>query len=473
MTQTNFQRPTSPQDYRALFNVEQQVPRLDGSVGTYINFDNAASTPPFRSVQETLNRFAEWYASVHRGAGFKSQLATRAYEQARDITMQFVGADPQAHVCIFGKNTTEAINKLAHRFPFTPERDVVLTSLMEHHSNDLPYREVAKVVHIGVRPNGELDEADFDAQLKAYAGRVALVAITGGSNVTGYITPSRRLAEKAHAAGAQIFVDCAQLAPHREVRLGALDDPTHFDYVAIAGHKMYAPYGAGALIGRRDTFAQGDPDLRGGGTVDIVTLDSAEWNPPPDRDEAGSPNVPGVVALAAAMRQLEAIGMEHVAAHEAALTARLLTQMNKIEGLEIKGNTDPTCATTRLGVVTFGVKGMSHILVASILGHEFGIGVRNGRFCAQLYTWELMGLTEADKEAVRADMRARKRTNLPGLVRASFSLYNTEAEVDYFVEALQKIVRKEYGGQYTQDPVTGDFVPAGWAPRYEDYFCLL
>jgi cysteine desulfurase/selenocysteine lyase len=244
--------PASP--YRTLFSVEQQVPRLDGSLGPYINFDNAASTPPSRAVQAVVNDFAGWYSSVHRGTGFKSQLATRAYEQARQIILRFVGGRPGEHVCIFGKNTTEAINKLAHRFPFTPERDVVLVSLMEHHSNDLPYRAAAKVVHIGLTPAGELDEADYDAQLAAYAGRVALVAVTGASNVTGTITPARRLAEKAHAAGAHILVVCAQLAPHRAVDVGALDDPGHFDYVTFSGHKKYAPYGTGVLVGRRDTF---------------------------------------------------------------------------------------------------------------------------------------------------------------------------------------------------------------------------
>ncbi len=267
---------------------------------------------------------------MHRGTGFKSQLSTHAYEQSRSLVLDFVGADPAEHTCIFGKNTTEAINKLARRFPFTAEKDVVITSGMEHHSNDLPWRGVARTIHVGLTPDGRLDEADFDAQLKTYGKRVALVAITGASNVTGYINPIHRLAEKAHAAGAQILVDCAQLAPHRKVDMRPLDDPAHLDYVTISAHKMYAPFGTGALVGRRDTFEQGDPDQRGGGTVEIVTLDDVVWAGPPDRDEAGSPNTVGAVALAAAMHQLSAIGMEKVAEHEAELTEYALERLAKI-----------------------------------------------------------------------------------------------------------------------------------------------
>src|SRR5690606_33373946 len=141
-----------------------------------------------------------------------------------------------------GKNTTEALNKVARRLAFPPGRDVVLVSMMEHHANDLPYRAVANVVHVGITPTGELDEADFDQKLRDYAGRVGLVAISGAGNVTGTPPPLRRLAQEAHAAGAQFLVDAAQLAPHRRSEMGSLDDPGHFVYLALSAHKMYAPY---------------------------------------------------------------------------------------------------------------------------------------------------------------------------------------------------------------------------------------
>ncbi|HLE51941.1 MAG TPA: aminotransferase class V-fold PLP-dependent enzyme [Anaerolineales bacterium] len=457
--------------YPALFTgIDVQIPVLDGSHQRYINLDNAASTPPFKAVQQAINDFMVYYSSVHRGTGFKSQISTHAYEASRQTVLQFVGGDPHRQTCIFGKNATEALNKLARRFPFTPHRDVVLTSGMEHHSNDLPWRAVAKVIHIGLHPDGRLDEADFDAQLVRHSDRVALVAISGASNVTGYLNPIHRLAEKAHAAGAQVAVDCAQLAPHRRVDMRSLEDPAHLDYVAISAHKLYAPFGTGALVGLRQTFEHGDPDLSGGGTVEIVTLDDVVWADPPDREEAGSPNTVGAVALAAAIRQLEAIGLEAVASHEAELTAYALRKMTQVPGLQIYGDGDPARAAERLGVIPFKIEGYSHFLVAAILGFEFGIGVRSGCFCAHPYILHLLGLSPEQARTVRERMLAGDKSNMPGLVRISFGLYNTILDIDALVEALTDIVHGQYQGNYVQESSTGEFTPLGWAPDFDQYF---
>jgi selenocysteine lyase/cysteine desulfurase len=407
---------------------------------------------------------------VHRGTGFKSQLSTHAYEQARGEILKFLGADPATHICIFGKNTTEALNKLARRFPFDDQRNLVLTSGMEHHSNDLPWRNRAQTIHVRLLPDGQLDEADYDSKLEAYRDRVALVAISGASNVTGYINPVHRLAEKAHAVGAQIVVDCAQLAPHRQIAIGGLDDPRHLDYVAISAHKMYAPFGTGALIGRRDTFAKGIPDYTGGGTVEIVTLDGVTWADPPDRDEAGSPNTIGAVALAAAIRKLTEIGMDTIAAHEAELTRYTLEKLGSNPAIQILGNTDPDRAQERLGVIPFNLRNHSHFLVASILGHEYGIGVRSGCFCAHPYVIHLLALSPEAAEGVRNQMVAGYKAEMPGLVRASFGLYNSFEEVDRLVDGLEKIQTRGYKGEYVQDPASGEFHPQGWAPKFDRYF---
>jgi cysteine desulfurase/selenocysteine lyase len=459
------------QDYGSLFiGLEAEVPLLDGSCCCYINLDNAASTPPLKAVQQAVDGFLSYYSSVHRGTGFKSQLSTFAYEQAREIVMHFVGADPTTHTCIFGKNTTEAINKLARRLLFTPRRNVVITSAMEHHSNDLPWRPVAEVVHVRLTPDGQLDEADFDTQLAHYAGRVALVTITGASNVTGYINPIHRLAEKAHAAGAQFLADCAQLAPHRQVNMLPLDDPAHLDYVAISAHKLYAPYGTGALIGRRDTFERGDPDMGGGGTVELVTLDSVTWADPPERDEAGSPNTVGAIALATAAHQLQAVGMDRIADHEAELTAHALEKLTTIPSIRIFGDRSPKRAHERLGVIPFLLEGTSHFLTSAILGCEFGIGVRNGCFCAHPYLLKLLGLTDKEAQSVRRRILANDRSDMPGLVRASFGLYNTVEEVDRLVDALTRITKGKYRGKYNQDRASGEFKPEGWNPDFEKFF---
>ncbi len=459
------------EDFRSLFvGLDAPVPLLNGQSRSYINLDNAASTPSLRAVKQAIDDFLPYYSSVHRGTGFKSQVSTHAYDQARLAVLHFLGADDHAYVCIFGKNTTEAINKLAHRFPFTAKRDVVLVSGMEHHSNDLPWRGVAKVVHVATLPDGRLDEADFDAQLAHYASRLALVAITGASNVTGLLNPAHRLAEKAHAVGAMIALDAAQLAPHRKIEMLSLDDPAHFDFVSISAHKMYAPFGSGALVARRDIFADGEPDYQGGGEVELVTLDKVVWSDPPELDEAGSPNTVGAVALAAAIRQLEAVGMDRVAAHETELTTYALTRLNKLTGITIFGDRNPQAAGQRLGVIPMNVDGMIHYLAAAILGYEFGIGVRNGCFCAHPYLLHLMGIHGDHATQVRTQILSGDRRFVPGMVRVSFGLYNTLEEIDALVEGLDCITHGTYRGKYTQVVSNGEFTPEGWNVRYEDYY---
>lgn len=455
-----------------IIGIHTRVPLLNNdTTRPYINFDNAASTPALRDVLDTIDEFMLWYSSVHRGTGFKSKVATQAYDDAHRIVAEFVGANLRDHTVIFGKNTTEAINKLSYRLPLTKD-DAVLVSLLEHHSNDLPWRAHAHVEHITADPLGRLDEADLDRLLAQYKGRVKLVAITGASNVTGHLPNIHGIAEKAHAAGAQILVDCAQLAAHRRVAMGALDDPAHLDYVAISAHKMYAPFGTGALIGRRDAFEQGEPEYSGGGTIEIVTIDSVEWAEPPDRDEAGSPNVVGAVALAAAIKALNKIGMDVIAEHEAELTAYTLDTLSTIDRLHIYGDTDPKTAANRLGVIPFNINGLSHFLVASILGAEWGIGVRNGCFCAHPYLLHLLGLSSDEARRVRTDILANNRRDMPGLTRISFGLYNTAEEIDVLAQALTNIARGKYYGRYEQDAKSGEYHAIDWKPDLAHYFKL-
>lgn len=454
-----------------IVGIDCRVPRLDGSLQPYVNLDNAASTPVLREVLDTVNRFMEWYSSVHRGTGFKSRVATQAYEQARDTVGRFVGADPGEHLVIFGKNTTDAINKVSYRLGLQPD-DIVLVSQLEHHSNDLPWRARARVEHIGVDAQGGLDMAHVDRLLALHAGKVRLVAVSGGSNVTGHIADIRSLAVKAHAAGAQILVDCAQLAPHRSIAMGRLDDPAHLDYVTLSAHKMYAPFGTGALIGRRDTFAVGEPEYRGGGTIEFVALDSVAWADGPDRDEAGTPNVVGAVALAAAIEVMQRIGMDQIASHEADLTAYALHRMAQIEGLQIYGDDAPQRAANRLGVIPFNLGSLPHALVAAVLGTEFGIGVRNGCFCAHPYLIRLLGLSDDDVQIVRSRMIDGDKGAMPGMVRVSFGMYNSRADVDALIAALRRIALGDYAGTYVLDRASGEYAAVGWSPEVADHFTL-
>jgi len=454
-----------------IVGVGEAVPTLTGIKRPYINFDNAASTPVLREVLDTVNEFMRWYSSVHRGSGFKSKISTHAYETARRIVCEFVGGNAREHVVIFGKNSSEAINKLAHRMPLKRD-DVVLLSLLEHHSNDLPWRAKCRVDYIAADTDGRLDEHDYHRLLDKYKGRVRLIGVTGASNVTGHVPNVRRLALKAHEAGAQILVDCAQLVPHRKVDMGHLSDPAHLDYVSISAHKMYAPFGTGALVGRRDTFEQGEPEYRGGGTIELVTRDSVRWAQTPERDEAGSPNVVGAVALAAAIKELKAIGMDAIARHEAELTTYALSKLRAIGALRLYGQSDTDAETDRLGVIPLTVQGMSHFQVAAILSAEWAIGVRNGCFCAHPYSTHLLELRDEALRRMHSDIMVEDRRKLPGMVRISFGMYNSREEVDVLAEALGQIAKSRYHGRYEQDLRSGEFYAAGWKPKFEEYFEL-
>jgi cysteine desulfurase/selenocysteine lyase len=451
--------------------LDREVPLLDGRRAPYVNLDNAASTPPLLDVLDAVERFLPFYSSVHRGSGFKSRLSTIAYDRAHEIITRFVGADPETHVTIFGKNATEAINKLAHRLPLPPD-SVILTTALEHHSNDLPWRGRAHVVYVRATPDGRLDEDDFDRKLAANAGRVKLVAVTGASNVTGFIQPVHRLARKAHLAGAWILTDAAQLAPHRPIDARPADHPEHLDFVALSAHKMYAPFGTGALVGPREIFLRGEPEYRGGGTVDVVTPDEIHWAGLPDREEAGSPNVVGAVAMAAAARALRGLGMDRIAAHEADLVAYALDRLRAVPGMRIYGDDDPARAAKRVGVIPFNLEGTSHYLVAAVLGYEGGIAVRSGCFCAHPYVVHLLGLSEAEQEGWRRKVLSGDKSDMPGLVRLSFGCYNSREDVDRAVAMLERIAKGDYRGSYRIDPESGEYVPEGYEEPLSEYFSL-
>lgn len=445
--------------------IDTPVPLLDGSQRRYVFLDNAASTPTFQSVVKCIEEFLPWYAGVHRGVGYKAVVATNVYEQTHRIAGEFVGADLNDNVVLFVKNTTEAVNKLATRFNFTSD-DVIISTMMEHHSNDLPWRKHSRVIHVGIRSDGGVDCDSLKSELKKHAGKVKLVAVSGASNVTGICNPIHDIAEWAHAVGAKIFVDAAQLAAHRKINILSNDDPRHIDFIAFSAHKIYAPFGIGVLVGPREFFVVGEPDLVGGGTVSYVGLDDVEWGNLPQKEEAGSPNVVGAVALAEVITILQSVGMEVVADHEHKLLEHTLSRMKKLPSVRIYGPTDDV--SNKVGVIPFNIDGMDHALVATILSSEGGIGVRNGNFCAQPYMRKLLGVTpeeEKMKRAARCD-----NPIMPGMVRASFGCYNNEEDIEIFLDMLNRIVRREYRGKYSIDPITGVYSTDGYEPLVTQRF---
>lgn len=448
----------------ALVGDGSPVPCIDGRERPYLNLDAAASTSALPAVADRVAAFLPLYASVHRGAGYRSRQATAAYERARASALAFAGRAPGGpDIAIICRNTTEAINHLAYRLRLAPD-DVVVTTVMEHHANLLPWARICRRRFVECGPDGTFTSDDVTAALDggpgpgATAVRPRLLALSGASNVTGWSPPLAVIIEAAHERGVPVLVDAAQLAPHAPL-------PVEADYVAWSGHKMYAPFGAGVLVGPTATFADGDPFLAGGGAVDLVDLDEVIWTDPPDREEAGSPNVIGAVALDAAIGALGELGWDAVRAHDVSLAGRLRTSLAALPGVRLLG---PGLSTPTLPLATFTVEGSSHALVAARLSAEFGIGVRHGCFCAHPYLLRLLGLSPGEVVAYREAVLAGDRREIPGAVRASAGLSTSEADVDRLVAAVSAIAAEpEPPVPYEQDPATGDFWPLvdvpGWS----------
>lgn len=450
----------SKMDYgKLVVGIETQVRKKNGKNIRGINFDNAATTPPFVSVIEEISNFAPYYSSINRGAGFKSRISSAKYENARKTVMDFVGADNNKDVVIFVKNATEAINKVAYRLcqvlednaPNNPIKNlekgksIILSTSMEHHSNDLPWRGKYEVDYIETDECGRLIFESFVEKLEKYKGKVKLVTITGASNVTGYVNPVHKIAEWAHKYGAKILVDGSQLIPHMPFDMKPWGSAKHIDFLVFSAHKMYAPFGVGVLIGPKEFFRQGSPDYQGGGTVRAVTHDLVVWNDPPSKDEAGTPNLMGVVALAAAINTLKSIGMRNVDKHEKSLTKQLIQGLKNIECINMYCTEDES--HERVGIVPFNMKGVYHEKLAEILAGEAGISVRSGCFCAHPYVQRLMKIPpEKIHRMVDNPMEPK-----PGMIRISFGLYNEHQEVHKLLELLHGVAkdRRHYIQMYS------------------------
>jgi cysteine desulfurase/selenocysteine lyase len=418
--------------------VDMQIPLPNGQKITPINLDNAATTPPFLAVLQAIEEFAPWYSSIHRGKGYKSVASTEIYESGREVIKCFVNADSSKDTVIYTKNTTESINLLAHVLQQDRKTRVVLSSEMEHLSNDLPWRENFFVQYIKVDEFGRLSLDDLENTLRKYRGEVKLVTVAGASNVTGYVNPVHAIAKIAHRYGAEIHVDGAQQVPHFPFDMKPHDSGEHIDYLSFSGHKMYAPFGIGALIGPKAVFQNADPFLKGGGAVRLVSPQFVDWDDAPARDEAGTSNVMGVVALVAAIKELESLDMTSIHDHEKLLIDQAIERLQAIRFLKLYCFHDR--GEARISLISFAIEGLNHHVIAQALSDEFGIAVRSGLFCAHPYVEKLLHMSSKDIETFRRD----PNRPFPGLVRISLGLYN-------FLAAIAKIAgnRDHYREKYT------------------------
>ena len=393
--------------------IRKDFPILDQIVNDepLVYLDNAATTQKPKAVLEAVNRYyQEDNANVHRGVHTLAERATASYEAARETVRRFINASSTKEV-LFTRGTTTGLNWIG-RFAeeILEEGDEVLISIMEHHSNILPWQEAcrkagAKLVYVYLKDGG-LDLEDFRKKL---TDRTKFVSIAHASNVLGVINPVQEIAQLAHEKGAIVVVDGAQSVPHMKIDVQKLDA----DSFVFSGHKMAGPTGIGVLYGKEQYLNQMSPVEFGGEMIDFVYEQSATWKELPWKFEAGTPNMAGAIGLAAAIDYLEAIGMDAIERHEQDLIAYVFPKLQAIEGLKIYGSQD---LAKRSGVISFNLGDLHPHDLATALDYE-GVAVRAGHHCAQPLIQYL---------------------GVPATARASFYLYNTKEDCDKLVEALIK-----------------------------------
>ena len=430
--------------------VDEPVQLADGSKKVIINFDNAATTPALKPVMEEVDSKLKTYGSIGRGYSAKSNLSTEIYENTRDKVLDFVGCTFPDYTCVYVNNTTDGLNKLASAL-ITSKNDIVLATRMEHHSNDLSWRQRCKVVYAEVDDQGRVKYDEIEKMLKKY--KVKYVTVTAASNVTGYVTDVHRVAKLAHKYGAKIVVDGAQIVAHRPFSMIGNTPEENIDFLVFSAHKMYSPYGGGAIVGLTDELNKHMPEFYGGGTVDIVTDNSVTYADAPHLYEAGSPNYPGVVGLGKSIDVLNEVGFGFISSHEQVLTKKMIDGLKKRENVIIYGDTEDL--SDRVGVVSFNFSDVNSALLANELSN-LGAGTRRGAFCAHPYVWRLMGIS--NKQAREYEGCASAKT--PGMIRVSFGIYNTEEEVDEFLTLLDQALAKLRAAKLAGDENIADVDPA-------------
>lgn len=423
-------------DFRDLFvGIDDYVPLKNGAKVIPINFDNGATTPAFKVVQYYVDEYLKCYGSIGRGSGIKCHKCTEFYENSRNIILDFFNIkNKDKYAVIYVKNTTEGINLLANVLVESNE-DYVLTTKMEHHANDLPWRNVANMIYVDVTDGGEICIDDIETQLIKANGKIKFVTIIGASNVTGFINPINKIASIAHSYGAKIIVDAAQLVAHEPIKVEGFKEDDFIDFLVFSAHKIYAPFGTGVIVGLKKDLNDKEPMIKGGGAVDMVFDKDIYWHEVPIRFEAGTPNFLGVVALVAALKMIEKIGFSKIMLHECNLKDYFLKEIVKIPKVINYGSSK---VTNRLCVLAFNVEGIYHEDLANKLADEGAIALRQGCFCAQPYTKRLLGLSDEETYKYIKDSSIPR----PGMVRASLAMYNDFKEIDVFLNLVENIVKK-------------------------------
>lgn len=398
-----------------------------------INFDNAATTPPFKRVVKRVLETTEYYGSIARGDGQKSQYCSDLYEECRRYILKYFNAPEEIYTAIFVGNTTDGLNKLSNIL-INNKDDIVITTRMEHHSNDLPWRNKCDLKYVEVNEDGRININEIKELIERYKEKVKYITITGASNVTGYINDIRKISGLIHKYGGKIIVDGAQLVPHKKIYMYKKDSLENIDFLVFSGHKIYAPFGSGAIIGLRKDFNNNLPDTKGGGTVEYVIDNNQLWLNTPEKNEAGTPNLFGAVAIMEAMKEIEKIGFERIEKNERELLQYLINGLKELNRVKLYADND--CIDDRLGILVFTIDGMKYYEVGEKLSEIKAIGVRQGGFCSHPYTRRVLGIPNNQLQEYI------NKNGIPGLVRVSLGIYNSKKEANIFLETVELLCRR-------------------------------
>lgn len=398
-----------------------------------INFDNAATTPPFKRVVKRVLETTEYYGSIARGDGQKSQYCSDLYEECRRYILKYFNAPEEIYTAIFVGNTTDGLNKLSNIL-INNKEDIVITTRMEHHSNDLPWRNKCDLKYVEVNEDGRININEIEELIERYKEKVKYITITGASNVTGYINDIRKISGLIHKYGGKIIVDGAQLVPHKKIYMYKKDSLENIDFLVFSGHKIYAPFGSGAIIGLRKDFNNNLPDTKGGGTVEYVIDNNQLWLNTPEKNEAGTPNLFGAVAIMEAMKEIENIGFERIEKNEKELLQYLINGLKELNRVKLYADND--CIDDRLGILVFTIDGMKYYEVGEKLSEIKAIGVRQGGFCSHPYTRRVLGIPNNQLQEYI------NKNGIPGLVRVILGIYNSKKEANIFLETVELLCRR-------------------------------
>jgi len=429
-----------------------QVKTKKLGVTNYVNLDNAATTPPFLEVEKGVKEFLKSYGSVHRGSGEKSKISTDIYEKTRETIKDFVCA-PKNNYVIFTANTTEAINTAAHFFSFLKGK--VAVSSIEHSSSWLPWIKAEGVKAVGsdqykinelkninkkiqvfgrrqvlqydVNKNFEFDLEDIEKLLKI--NKIRVLVLTASSNVTGYCPEIKRIGDLAHKYGAYFLVDACQYLQHHKIDMKKMG----IDFLAASGHKFYAPYGGGFLIGPKEFLDEFLPYQIGGGNLPYIT-ERGEFLRYKNQlaHDPGTPNAVGAVAMSLALKKIEKLGIKNIENYEKKLTQKLFCYLEQNSKIELYVNKKQLNT-----VIPFNIKGKNAIDIAERLNKDYGIGVRAGNFCVYQVVRKLLKVE--DESGIISSVKKGKTDKIPAMIRISIAIGNTDEDIDRIIKAINKI----------------------------------